>query len=293
MPRLRMGYFAIPAIALVVLVSSVYIVDIRERAILLRLGEMVVEDAPTGLNWKIPVVDTVRKFDKRLQTLDINPERFLTLEKKNLIVDFYVKWLIDDVGQYYRATGGSQLVAAQRLEQIVKDGLRSEFGKRTVQEAVSGERAEIMDVITVNANKQVEALGVSVREVRIKRMDLPNEVSTSVFARMEAERARTAKELRAEGREQAERIRSEADRRREVILAEAYRDGEKIRGKGDATAAEIYARAYGSDPEFYSFYRSMSAYRESMARGDNVLVMEPEGQFFRYFSEGKGTGGTP
>lgn len=274
---------AVILVALLIGSSALYIVDVRDRAILLRLGEMVKTDVPPGLHVKIPFLDSVRLFDGRLQTLDIPPERFLTQEKKNLIVDFYVKWRIDDVARYYRATGGSEFVAAQRLEQIVKDGLRSEFGRRTVQEAVSGDRFALTETMTGLASRQSSELGVEVKEVRIKRMDLPNEVSSSVFARMEAERARTARELRAEGEEAAEGVRADADRQREVMLAEAYRDAERLRGEGDRLAAEIFAKAHETAPEFYAFYRSLQAYREALGSGDTTMVLSTDGEFFDYF----------
>ena len=269
--------------ALLLVSSALYVVDLRDRAILLRLGEMVETDVPPGIHVKLPMLDMVRTFDGRLQTLDIAPERFLTLEKKNLIVDFYVKWRIDDVARYYRATGGSEFVAAQRLEQIVKDGLRSEFGRRTVQEAVSGDRVQLVQTMTTLASRQSQELGVEVKEVRIKRMDLPNEVSSSVFARMEAERARTARELRAEGEEAAEGVRAEAERQREVMLAEAYRDSERLRGEGDRLAAEIFAKAHVTAPEFYAFYRSLQAYREAFGAGDTTMVLSTDDEFFRFF----------
>lgn len=198
-------------------------------------------------------------------------------------MDFYVKWRIDDVARYYRATGGNEFVAAQRLEQIVKDGLRSEFGRRTVQEAVSGDRANLVETMTALASRQSSELGVEVKEVRIKRMDLPNEVSSSVFARMEAERARTARELRAEGGEAAEAIRAGADRQREVMLAEAYRDAERLRGEGDRLAAEVFAEAHRTAPEFYVFYRSLQAYRQAFGEGDTTMVLSTEEGFFDYF----------
>ena len=274
---------AVILVALLIGSSALYIVDVRDRAILLRLGEMVRTDVPPGLHVKIPFLDSARIFDGRLQTLDIPPERFLTQEKKNLIVDFYVKWRIDDVARYYRATGGNEFVAAQRLEQIVKDGLRSEFGRRTVQEAVSGDRFTLTETMTGLASRQSSELGVEVKEVRIKRMDLPNEVSSSVFARMEAERARTARELRAEGEEAAEGVRADADRQREVMLAEAYRDAERLRGEGDRLAAEIFAKAHRTAPEFYDFYRSLQAYREALGGGDTTMVLSTDGDFFDYF----------
>ena len=264
------------ALLLIALVASsaFYVVDVRDRAILLRLGEMVETDVPPGLHVKMPMLDGVRLFDGRLQTLDIAPERFLTQEKKNLI---------DDVARYYRATGGNEFVAAQRLEQIVKDGLRSEFGRRTVQEAVSGDRFALTETMTGLASRQSSELGVEVKEVRIKRMDLPNEVSSSVFARMEAERARTARELRAEGEEAAEGVRADADRQREVMLAEAYRDAERVRGEGDRLAAEIFAKAHETAPEFYAFYRSLQAYREALGSGDTTMVLSTDSEFFDYF----------
>ncbi|WP_240696182.1 protease modulator HflC [Candidatus Macondimonas diazotrophica] len=274
---------AIVLLALLMGSSAFYIVDIRDRAILLRLGEMVETNVSPGLHLKVPLIDSARIFDGRLQTLDIPPERFLTQEKKNLIVDFYVKWRIDDVARYYRATGGNEFVAAQRLEQIVKDGLRSEFGRRTVQEAVSGDRANLVETMTTLATRQSSELGIEVKEVRIKRMDLPNEVSSSVFARMEAERARTARELRAEGGEAAEAVRAEADRQREVMLAEAYRDAERLRGEGDRLAAEVFAEAHRTAPEFYAFYRSLQAYRQAFAEGDTTMVLSTEEGFFDYF----------
>lgn len=270
-------------LGLLLLASSMVIIKEYERGLQLRLGEMVAADLTPGLHFKLPLVDSTRTFDARLQTLDIPPERFLTEEKKNLIVDFFVKWRIDDVARFYRATGGSMLQTEQRLEQIVKDGLRSEFGKRTVQEAVSGERRQIMDNISVAADDEAVKLGINVEEVRIKRIDLPTEVSESVYARMEAERARTAKELRAEGEEAAERIRAGADRERSVIIAEAHRDAERTRGAGDATAASIYAEAYAADREFYRFHRSLQAYRTALTEGKSVLVLEPGSEFFRYF----------
>lgn len=283
MKGLGMMAGALLLLALLVASSAFYVVDLRDRAILVRLGEMVEADVAPGLHLKLPLLDVARTFDGRLQTLDIAPERFLTLEKKNLIVDFYVKWRIDDVARYYRATGGSEFIAAQRLEQIVKDGLRSEFGRRTVQEAVSGDRVQLVQTMTTLASRQSQELGVEVKEVRIKRMDLPNEVSSSVFARMEAERARTARELRAEGEEAAEGVRAEAERQREVMLAEAYRDSERLRGEGDRLAAEAFAKAHQTAPEFYGFYRSLQAYREALGRGDTTMVLSTDSEFFRYF----------
>lgn len=287
MPR-QIGLAGLVVVVLVAAlgISSMYTVDIRERALLLRLGETVSEDLEPGLHFKIPLIDRAYKFDGRLQTLSIPPERFLTVERKNLIVDFYVKWRIEDVGLYYRSTGGGQEIRAQqRLEEIVKDGLRDQFGRRTVEDAVSGERSDIMEAVTERAGELGNELGIRVREVRIKRIDLPQEVSASVFERMQAERAQAASELRALGAEEGERIRADADRQREVIIAEAQRDAERIRGEGDARAAEIYAGAFRQDADFYSFYRSLDAYRNALGDGETLLVLDPDDDFFRYFNQ--------
>lgn len=269
----------------IVLMFSVFTVNERERAILFRLGEIVRTDFDPGLHFKIPIITNVRKFDRRILTLDEAPERFLTSEKKNVMVDTYVKWRIADVGVFFTANGGDERRAALRLSQILKDGLRSEFGKRTVQEVVSGERAQVMDILTQNAGAQVRGLGIEVVDVRIKRIDLPEEVSESVYRRMEAERARVARDFRSRGAEAAERIRADADRQRTVLLAEAYRDAEVLRGEGDARAAEIYARAFEQDSEFYGLYRSLGAYRSVFSNPSNVLVIKPDSEFFRYFND--------
>ena len=260
-----------------------FTVDEREKAILFRLGEIVRTDFKPGLHWQTPFVNNVRKFDARIQTLDAEPERYLTSEKKNVIVDSFVKWRINDVANYYTATGGDALRANLRLSQIIKDGLRGEFAKRTVQEAISGERAEIMNIITLAANKEAKAFGIDIVDVRIKRVDFPPDISDSVFGRMRAERQRVAKDLRSHGEEAAEKIRAEADRQRTVLTADAYRDSEKLRGEGDAAATQIYAKAYGQDLEFYSLYRSLNAYKTSFADKSDVLVLEPNTEFFKYF----------
>ncbi|RCX26140.1 protease modulator HflC [Thioalbus denitrificans] len=262
---------------------SIYTVDERQKAILFRLGEIVRTDLEPGIHFKFPLIYNVGKFDGRILTLDEAPERFLTSEKKNVMVDSFVKWRIDDVGRFYQRTGGDERTAAMRLSQILKDGLRSEFAKRTVQEVVSGDRAQIMDILTENANRQVSELGISVVDVRIQQIELPAEVSGSVYRRMEAERARVARDFRSRGAEAAERIRADADRQRTVILAEAYRDAEVIRGEGDARATDIYAKAYTRDPEFYAFYRSLRAYRDTFRDRSDVILMQPDSEFFRYF----------
>lgn len=263
--------------------SPFFTVSEREHAVKFRFGEIMQSDYEPGLYWKVPFVNTVRKYDNRVLTLDNQPERFLTEEKKNVIVDFFVKWQITDVDSFYRATGGAEVAATQRLVKVVYDGLRNEFAKRTVKEVVSADRNEIVDVMMQKAQLAAKEFGVNIVDVRVKRIELPQEVSASVFQRMKEERARIASQLRAEGAEAAERIRSQADRERTVILAEAFRDAERIRGEGDAKAADIYAKAYEQDAEFYSFYRSLEAYRRSIGNGSDVLVLDPDSEFFRYF----------
>lgn len=278
---------------LVVLVTasfSIFTVDEREKAVLFRLGEIIRTDFDPGLHFKVPFVNNVRKFDSRVLNLDSEPERFLTSEKKNVIVDSFVKWRIEDVERYYTTMGGSQQRASLRLSQIIKDGLRNEFGKRTIQEVVSGERGQITEILFVDANKQVQDFGISVVDVRMKRVDLPTEVSASVYQRMEAERERVAKELRAQGSEAAERIRADADRRRTVLLAEAFREAEQTRGEGDARATAIYANAYGKNTEFFSFYRSLNAYTKSFGAPSDIIVHQPNSDFYRYFKDVRGLG---
>src|SRR5690606_4057752 len=255
----------------------------RQSAIVFRLGEIVeVRDEP-GLYVKIPIVDNVRHFDTRILTIDSpEPERFLTSEKMNVLVDLFVKWRIADVRQYYISVGGDELRAQTRLTQTVNASLRDEFGNRTVHEVVSGERDKIMDLMRDRANEDARKIGVQVLDVRLKRVDLPQEVSESVYRRMEAERKRVANELRSTGAAESEKIRADADRQREVIIAEAYSQAERIRGEGDARAAAIYARAYEQNPEFYSFYRSLEAYREGLRSRNDVLVLDPSSEFFKY-----------
>ncbi len=280
---------AIIVVALgVVLALSTYTVDQRERALLFSLGEIKRSDIEPGLHFKFPLINNVRKFDGRILTLDAQPERFLTSEKKNVIVDFFVKWRISDVAQYFRATRGQERNALTRLAQIIKDRLRNEFGKRTIQEAVSGERSEIMDILQVNANQVAKGLGIAVVDVRISRIDLPDEVSDSVYDRMRAERERTARDFRARGMEAAERIRAAADRERTVILANAFRDSELIRGEGDAKAAEIYASAFDQNPEFFAFTRRLNAYRNTFSGKEDIMILEPDSDFFRYFHQPDG-----
>jgi len=264
---------------------SLFIVDEREKAIMFRLGEIVRTDFEPGLHFKIPIFNNVRKFDARVLTMDAPPEEFLTSEKKNVTVDSFVKWRIIESSAYYKSMGGDERRATTRISQIIKDGLRNEFGKRTIQEAVSGERSQIMDNLKVNATKQVEEFGIEIVDVRIKRIDLPRDVSNSVFQRMEAERGRVAKDFRSRGAEQAERIRADADRQREIIIAEGYRDAEQIKGAGDAGAAKIYAQAYTQNKEFYSFYRSLDAYKNTFNSKNDILVVKPDADFFKYFGD--------
>lgn len=269
-------------VAALVVSMSVFIVDEREYALKLRFGEIVRLDYEPGVHFKTPFVNTVRKFDNRVLTRENPNEPFLTAEKKNLRVDFYVKWRIIEPGQYFRSTGGDEGLATSRLLEIIKDGLRAQFARQTVQEVVTADRRDVITEIMDTAGVTARELGIEVVDVRIKTLDLPADVSESVFNRMRQERARVAAQLRAEGAEEAERIRSDADRQRTVIIAEAQRDSQRIRGTGDARAADIYAEAFNRDAEFYDFWRSMQAFRTSIGRGDDVLVIEPEGEFFRY-----------
>ncbi len=265
--------------------AAVYTVDERENAIVFRFGEIIRSNDGPGLHVKVPFIENVQKFDARIQTMDSNPERYLTVEKKNLVVDSFVKWRIRDVAKFYVTVRGLKSSAQARLAQRVNDSLREEFGKRPVQDVISGDRAMIMDVVRQAMVEQANAIGVEIVDVRLKRVDLDPEVSERVYKRMEAERARVAKELRAKGAEEAEKIRADAERQREILLAEAFRDAERLRGEGDANATRIYAEAYGRDEEFFSLYRSLNAY-ENTFRGENdLLVIEPDSKFFRYFKD--------
>ena len=272
------------AAAILVVMSSLFIVDERQVAIKFRLGEIVESNFEPGLHIKAPwPIMNVRKFDKRILTLDTRPERFLTGEKKNVSVDFFVKWRIRDPAKYYTSFMGDERQAGLRLLQIVNNGLQLEFDERTIKQVVSDDRSAMMTNLTTEANNEVEQFGIEIVDVRIKQIELPSEVSTSVFQRMRAERERIASELRAQGQEAAKGIQAVADRDRTVILAEARRDAEILRGEGDALATEIYAEAYGENQEFYEFYRSMSAYRAALANQGDVLVLEPDSEFFKYF----------
>jgi membrane protease subunit HflC len=274
---------AIVATVLVVLAMSIFTVDQRQYALVFQLGEVKRVITEPGLNFKIPMIQNVRYFEKRIITLDNNePERFITSEKKNVLVDSFIKWRIVDPKLYYISVGGDEARAKIRLNQTVNAGLREEFGKRTVHDVVSGERDKIMEQMREKADIDSRTIGIQIVDVRIKRVELPNEVSDSVYRRMEAERKRVANELRSEGSAEAEKIRADADRQREVIVAEAYRDAQKAKGEGDAKATSIYAQAFAPNPEFYAFYRSLEAYRASFRNKTDVLVVEPNSEFFKY-----------
>lgn len=255
-----------------------------ELALKLRFGKVVSGEFGPGLHFKLPVYHTIRKFDRRIQTLDAPAEQFLTSEKKNLIVDSFIKWKIVDVINYYIAVGGSSKIANSRLSVTIADGLRSEFGKRTIKEVVSGDRAKIMDIITEHANARAKQFGIKIIDVRIKRIELPTEVSSSVYSRMEAERERDAKQLRSQGEAEAVRIRANADRESVVLVSSAERDASQIRGEGDATAADTYAKAYNQNPEFYALYRSLNAYKQTFNSRSDILLIQPNSDFFRYFN---------
>lgn len=268
---------------MIVAAMTLFTVDQRQYALIFQLGEIKEVVKEPGLSFKWPLIQNVRFFDKRILTLDsAEPERFLTAEKKPVLVDSFVKWRIDDVKRYYISVNGDETVAKTRLSQTVNAGLREEFGKRTVHDVVSGERDKIMADVQRKADIDMRNIGVQIIDVRLKRVDLPPEVSESVYRRMETERKRVANELRSQGAAEAEKIKADADRQREVIVAEAYRDAQKIKGEGDAKAAAIYAGAFNQNPEFYSFYRSLEAYRQSFKSKSDVLVVEPNSDFFKY-----------
>ncbi|MDC0403591.1 protease modulator HflC [Porticoccaceae bacterium] len=269
--------------------SALFVVSETERGVKLRFGRLIEADIQPGLHYKMPFADQVKIFDARVLTLDATAASFFTIEKKRLIVDSYAKWRIADVEAYYKATGGVESVANSRLANRVNNGLRNEFGSRTLHEVVSGERDALMRSITEQLNATVlESLGIEVVDVRVKRIDLPDEVSSQVYRRMTAEREKEARELRSTGKEKAEKIRASADRERTIELANAYRDAEQIRGDGDADAARIYASAYQKDSEFYAFMRSLTAYKAAFANKGDVMLLEPDSDFFRYLNNQRG-----
>lgn len=266
---------------------SVFTVTETQRAVKFRLGEVVATDYAPGLYFKIPLINNVKKFDSRVLTLESKPERFLTSEKKNVIVDSFAKWRIKDVSKFYTTVAGDVVQANIRLDQIVKDAMRGEFSKRTIRELVSSERGQVREILLKTVKQAAEEMGVDIVDIRVMRVDLPSEVSSSVYRRMEAERARVARDFRSRGAEMAERIRADADRQREVTLGDAYRDAELKRGEGDATAAEIYAQAYGKNKEFFDFYRSLTAYKQVFKGDGDTIVLDPDSDFFKYFKKSR------
>ena len=287
-PRLNM-ILGLVALVLGAVAMSVFTVDQRQYALVFQLGEVKRVITEPGLHFKLPLVQNIRFFDNRILTLEsADPERFITSEKKNVLVDSFIKWRIVDPKLYYVSVGGDEMRARTRLSQTVNAGLREEFGKRLVHDVISGERDKIMDRMREKADIDARRIGVKIVDVRLKRVELPDEVSGAVYSRMEAERKRVANELRSEGAAEAEKIRADADRQREIIVAEAYRDAQKVKGEGDAKAAALYAEAFSKSPEFYAFYRSLEAYRNSFASKSDVLVVEPNSDFFKYLkNQGK------
>ncbi|MDX1519663.1 MAG: protease modulator HflC [Gammaproteobacteria bacterium] len=269
--------------------TALFRVNQWEQAVVFEFGDIVRVESDAGLHFMIPVMNNARKFEKRLLNLERDAQRFLTKEKKDVLVDYYAKWSIADVGKFYTASNGGDINYANNLlGQRINQALRDEFGKRTVQEVVAGEREEILNVVTTTTAELTGTLGIAVKDVRTKRIDLPDEVSENVYSRMRSERSRVAKDFRARGEEKAERIRASADREREVILANAYRESETIRGEGDAQATEVYAASFGKDEEFYGLYRSLNAYQTSFGDGKDVLLLEPDSEFFQYFKNRRG-----
>jgi len=288
-----MNNFKFPAVVVVGLVLvivglSAFTVNERQLAIKLRVGDVVAASYEPGLHFKVPVIETVRKFPSRILKIDDAPQRVFTLERTAMTVDYFVKWQIVDELSFYTSTGGIQEVAMNRLREIIKNSIVTEFGKRTIVEAISVEREELMRDMLANAMETAQGLGVQLVDFRVKQVEFVSEVRNSVYNQMREERRRVAAETRAEGSEAADLIRSTADKDRTVILAEANRDGQIIRGEGDARAADIYATAYNKDPEFYAFYRSIDAYRNSIGREGDVLVLDPNNEFFRYLNQSDG-----
>lgn len=289
MPRSLTALASLLLVCLVTLAMCVFTVDQRYYAIVFQLGEVVKVVNEPGLHWKWPLIQNTRFFDRRILTMETpEPERFLTAEKKPVQVDSYVKWRISDVKQYYISVGGDEFVAKTRLAQTVNSGLREAFGRRSVHDVVSGERDKIMAEVQRKADGEARNLGVEIIDVRLKRVDFTPEVSDSVYRRMETERKRVANELRSQGAAEAEKIKADADRQRKIIVAEAYRDAQKVKGEGDARATQLYAQAFGQNPEFYDFYRSLEAYRHSFDSKADVLVVDPSSEFFKYLKSSGG-----
>lgn len=280
-----MAVLGIVLLSLITAKSAVYTVDEREKVIIVRFGQVLRYDDGPGIHFKTPFLDEARYFDSRILTLDSDPQPFLTKEKKYVVVDSFVKWRIEDALKYYLTVGGQEADARRRLEQVVNSGLRDEFGKREVKTVISADRNKIMQILTEYTDREARKFGIVVTDVRIQRVDLPEEVSQSVYQRMKAERSRIANELRAQGAEAAEKIRANAERQRQVLLAEAYGKAERVRGEGDARATALYGQAYGRAPEFYSLYRSLGAYKESFRSKEDILIVDPSSDFFRYMKK--------
>ncbi|WP_046489292.1 protease modulator HflC [Candidatus Methylopumilus planktonicus] len=275
-------------LTIMILATSTYTVDQREHAIVFRLGEIVSIKKEPGLYFKTPLIENVRFFDNRILTLNVQEaDRFITSEKKNVLVDSFIKWKIIDPAKYYVSVKGDEVQAERRISQTVNDGLRAEFGKRTIQNVVAGERSEIMEILTERADRDLRSLGIQILDVRLRRVDLPKEVSESVYQRMDAERKSVANELRSQGFAASEKIRADAEKQRDIIIAEAYKEAQKLKGDGDAKAAEIYANAYGKNPEFYAFYRSVEAYKNSFRDKSDIMVLDPSSDFLKYLRSSK------
>ncbi len=280
-----LALLGIVLLVLITVKSAIYTVDEREKVIIVRFGQVLRYDDGPGIHFKPPFLDEARYFDSRILTLDSYPQPFLTKEKKYVVVDSFVKWRIEDALKYYLTVGGQETDARRRLEQVVNSGLRDEFGKREVKTVISADRNKIMQILTEYTDREARKFGIVVTDVRIQRVDLPEEVSQSVYQRMKAERSRIANELRAQGAEAAEKIRANAERQRQVLLAEAYGKAERVRGEGDARATALYGQAYGRAPEFYSLYRSLGAYKESFRSKEDILIVDPSSDFFRYMKK--------
>jgi membrane protease subunit HflC len=287
MSRLQNSLIILGVFAVLTYMSA-FVIDERDLAIQFQLGKPVKSDFEPGLYWMVPLLNNVRSFDKRIQQLDKPPEKYLTAEKTNIMVDAFIKWRIVDVAGYYQATRGNSRVATDRLAQIINNALKNQISQRTVKEIIASQRAEIMNTVRKRVDEEAGHLGISVIDVRIKKMDYAENISASVHDRMISDRIAVAKRNRSEGQEEAKVIRANAERQREEVLAEAYRKSESIRGAGDAAASATYARAYNRNPEFYSFYRSLGAYRESFESENNILVLEPDSEFFKYFRSTSG-----
>jgi len=288
MKTLKLILYPTLVLGFILLSQSIFVVSEKERAVKLRFGEIVEADVRPGLHFKLPIINTIRKFDARILTLDAAPQSYLTSEKKALTVDSFVKWRVSDVVKYFTTTGGDEERLRRLLIQRVDAGLRNEFGTRTVKEVVSGQRDELMDKLATHLNLIAkDELGVEVIDLRVKKIDLPPEVSESVFNRMRTERERLAKELRAQGNEVAEKIRATADKDKTIILASAYREAEEIKGSGDAEATSTYANAYSKDPEFYDFTRSLKAYESTFESKSDILLINPDSDFFKYLDDSK------